>query len=1170
MRSAARRFLRPKKRRWARSLRRPLSWLRAGLLEPARWRISDWRVGRQTEAAVKPKRWRSRRPGVTVLVISAYLGAGLLVLWLARAVYVVFFRRKAWGFPVDPDSACRVTGVSCGAVTGFLTPLLSVALATAVFLFWRLGKVRRSYVKKAKQEPHSLVQTAGSLIGDELVGRDDLCVAVADNVRDREGRRPHIIMGGVGTGKTATLVELTRILAQQGAVPVPIRLRDANRRDLDFEDLASQRFQAEVYRLVLNRGEAEKVWRQLRKDDKVVVIADGLEEALIDDPDRDNLIRLGVQRAHERGLPLIIASRPHGALRASGATIMELEPLSEESALAFLLKGHEEQQDRLHWIVETAGVSAVPIYLQITRQLCDTDRLKYVARGATDVVDPRNLDQSGLRENLLATWMQAIISGHLYGELAVNKEDRKAAIEQLSALACIALQKDELEIPFADFDCSLARPAGHDNDASPPSAELCGEVRQRITRLQWQEGIDLQLAASMGSLLGLVETDKNGVRFLHSLVQAYLGSRLIGVAWQNDDFRGEITRIKASPVPSVEPGTEPLTEGLISEKLGPEVVAAEVLGTELVRTEDLGIDQGRAGGSVGRELLVSLVLRSRAENRSRLATRRVLPPSGSSVPRAQAAPGSGRDVRDDLKVAASRRQDVSGLDMYAAALEIDSVHPAPNHGEIAKDLAERWSEFRSTDQRTLEEAKLGVVRRFGESARELSRRRSDQGLTNTDICPPAYEHLFGIGFKRIAQERYSSYAVRHAIALEIGAGGVDAFRALWPDLLAKWPELLAKWDRQPPERSSTDSTEEQYKNILMAWLAPLMASTVLGNRQLDREEELQEKATENLDKWVEAVSSQDRSLSRQIALAQGFKYAANCGPRSVHASVDSRTFLIEQASELLKRSEFWFVQLTLLHALTLWKLYDNVATGDDSRARKVRAPHWRAHPRDLMEYWIGIAGTASRPRGSVSESGQGQGSTHPFVAEAARLAVRALETNQPERFIWIDESGVVSKIGSRSMAGFPLRLRRSWIPPSTGWAALDPGAQQLVADVLLLLNLAERGQRPADVERRLERANRSRLPPCITAERRWLDPTRTVGAATSSEPGTNCKSGCPFQLCPYPPKGTQSYREEFSEAFCRRQETLLGRLERKSAPWHDMLRGELRPFWSEMAKRARR
>jgi hypothetical protein len=66
--------------------------------------------------------------------------------------------------------------------------------------------------------------------------------------------------------------------------------------------------------------------------------------------------------------------------------------------------------------------------------------------------------------------------------------------------------------------------------------------------------------------------------------------------------------------------------------------------------------------------------------------------------------------------------------------------------------------------------------------------------------------------------------------------------------------------------------------------------------------------------------------------------------------------------------------------------------------------------------------------------------------------------------------------------------------------------------------------------------------------------------------------GCAFELCPYPPKGVQP-RVEMSEAFCRRQRTLLERTLRhplsREAPWQLMQPGQLSRFWAEMADRAR-
>ena len=83
-----------------------------------------------------------------------------------------------------------------------------------------------------------------------------------EDVRDHDVLRPHLLVGGVGTGKTAVLVRLTELLADHGAVPVPIRLRDAQDPDrMNFRDLASRRFQAMTEGRLLSQGEAEESWR---------------------------------------------------------------------------------------------------------------------------------------------------------------------------------------------------------------------------------------------------------------------------------------------------------------------------------------------------------------------------------------------------------------------------------------------------------------------------------------------------------------------------------------------------------------------------------------------------------------------------------------------------------------------------------------------------------------------------------------------------------------------------------------------------------------------------------------------------------------------------------------------------------------------------------------------
>ena len=353
--------------------------------------------------------------------------------------------------------------------------------------------------------------------------------------------------------------------------------------------------------------------------------------------------------------------------------------------------------------------------------------------------------------------------------------------------------------------------------------------------------------------------------------------------------------------------------------------------------------------------------------------------------------------------------------------------------------------------------------------------------------------------------------------------------------------------------------------MLRAWLAPLLAGSAV---------ERVGGAQENLRRWVRCVPAEGASgqgrfpISLEIALAQGFKHAANRRPAGRGSSA-THGYLAEQAAYMLEHARFWFSRLTLVQALCLWALPvvgPRPTRGVRRRARRPAAPartepeRRAADPAALVGHWL------SSP---VHER------EHPFVAEARKLAEYALEKGEPERYLWIDESGVVTKIGGRPPHPEARRKHNLWIPPSTGWAALHPRAQRLVADVLILLNLAERGtDRPEEREARLARAMREDLPACLAGDRRYLEAERTVGRGEMPVPGARCRPGCPFDLCPYPPKGpSQTYRVELSEAFCRRQRVLLGRWYhpwRRTARWQGALPGELRRFWRAMETRARR
>jgi NACHT domain len=1154
----------------------------------------------------RPKKWVRRRSWF--VIPSACIGGLIAIAWGLWSLYVITVIHHR---TVIEKYCTKVA--ACDAAAGFAGPILTVALATAVFFIWRAWRLKRPIVRKARDDPRGLVPTAGTIVG-RIVGRTELCLVIMRAIRDRDYRRPYLLVGGVGTGKTAVLVQLTEMLAEYRAVPVPVRLRDVET-ELNFGEVARKQFCKEVDSGTLPDGQSDKVWRQLRRDDKIVVLADGLEEAFPEgnenEKDRDNLIRRAIQQAEEQKLPLVIASRPHHPLEGTAAAIMELEPLSEEAALDYVERDSRVQDARrLDWIVETASVADAPLYLQITRQLYRKGLLEHLTtnKDRRKPLDTREVDRSALRWGLLDTWGAALADGHLRPEIPLRSEDRKDTINIVSALACVGLLNDTLEVKFDDL---IGQRAGDGHEArqgcgKPGSQPLSiygtiwGRLRQEVwpdlynserrdeppdpRRYRWL----VSLAAARADQLGIVEAYGNRVRFPHSILQAYLGCRFLDSLLQ-------------------EAGENKTLDGVLQEP-GP-----------------------------GRELLIALCLFSRAQT-SKCSTTvngdfkqdHALGPA-SPASQAVAVPGQGPGaapgtptptsccehcagmtlLTSTLLRAAEQHSDAKAFDIYAAALEIDSIQKVPLQPAIAQSICTRWQAMVTGDRRTLEEAKLGLVFRFGEALREIARRKHGQ---------PAYRKFFQIG----CQEE--SYPVRMAIAQEIGSGGDEAFTAVCrglrdplktyrkklknqlddaldrredhvADLAGKGGALGADDGRQA-DRTHRGSREEINKAqakiwrefVMRAWLAPMLAGSV--------GEACRDEAQRHLEAWLDQLKPQNSQhgkaelpLSLEIALAQGFKAAANRRERNPYTSAGSRVYLVRQAEEMLKYARYWFTHLTLIHALCLWALPDDAdismpsrhadahdGSADGKEPAKPDAAQARRGgigPAATVARWLSMAGSKCAPADQYADkSGKGQ-LQHPFVAEAGDLAALALECGIPGRFIWIDESGIVRKVGSRPASPTDYRKHNLWIPPSSGWSALDRRAQQLVADVLIMLNLTEQAGSAEPLqarEHRLENANRSGLPPCLTRDRRPLQPGRTVGSAVVASHGSTCLDGCQFELCPYPPSGAQP-RAELSEAFCRRQQSLLAhrllRPGRTTAPWQGLTPKELESFWALMAWRSR-
>ncbi|WP_234323956.1 ATP-binding protein [Streptomyces sp. NRRL S-481] len=1126
---------------------------------------------------------------VGALVVFGWIGAGVHML-VADEQTPVETLQKEPGFD---------------ALVRFFGPVLTASVAAALFLFWWYSWNKRRYLIKARKDPHRLVLTAGQ-DATQIVGREELAQVIAQRLRERNTRRPYLLVGGVGTGKTAVLVRLTELLARERAVPVPIRLRDADGgEDLNFERMAQQRFAEEAPQGILARSKIERVWQQLLADDKLVVIADGLEEALLDgslQQNRDNIIRRAIERAYEERLPVVIASRPHSPLDTTPAAIVELEPLSEEEALDFVkasVPGTDER--RVDWIVETAEVTESPVYLQIAREL----HRRGVLERDRPTDDPKRLntrsrDRSTLRLWLLDTWGRALQEGRLREDVALTPQERHDTLEVVSALACVGLLQDKLEVDFAE----LLGPDIHPNRARHARTRA-GHMWTRVrgpdrygrhggafsewhreqiwaalcSELSDEEGKRLQrgnmaqshavLARLVGNAdkLGLLEGFEKKARFPHSILQAYFGFRLLSHLEEAD-------------------ACELIEQALQPPGPGRELLVAVVL---LSRRRVPG-RPGRGGGA-----------RAGLQKGKEELTRRF--------------PVLGRAPSERLCAAARQRpEDPKTLDLYAAALEVESVEAdARRLSDIVDRVAADWPGIKG-DERSLVDAKLRLLKQLGAALRSASRK------IDTTLM---YERLFQMG---IAEP---SYSIRLAAAQEFGSGGNEAFAVIRKrvglnsdpiaeynnkirDLKAEKTKAFEAWtvrmgqarsgrapsqtlDRLQGEREELnrryekDRVELLREFVMRAWMLPMLLGSV--------DESHRGEAGERLTKWLlhldpaHTGGAPDLPLALEAALAQGFKYAANRRQRHPHTDPGRRVDLIRQAETVLQQSRCWYTQLSLLQALCLWNLPDRVGRherGGSPRARAYDDHDGSGEPLptiggssavQTVQRWLAMAGTVNAPPAAPGAKGDSpRRLLHPFVAEAGDLVALALETGQPERFLWIDEKGVADSIGSRTDHSGEYRKHNLWIPPSVGWSTLDGRAQRLVADVLVLLNLIERDGHPDEVEERMARAEQSGmpLPPCLRTNREPLRPGARFGAAAPPAPGTTCLPDCKFQLCPYPPRGVP--RGEIREPFCRQQQALLpGRLRRwfprtlrrKTPPWVSMRVHELDRFWHAMAARTR-
>jgi len=1095
-------------------------------------------------------RWVGERKWRRLLKLVGFWVAMVMLVAIAVLAVGSFVTGKQWTEVIRWISSHKKrSGFGGDVASTIVFAVAPILVGLAVFLTRPYQRVKRRYVRQAIESPIELVPTAGSIVG-EVVGRDDLCNALQSELRTRATRRPHVLVGGLGVGKTAVLVQLTRLLARRGAVPVPVRLRDVGD-EMDFLELARQRFLYSIRLWLRTSSEGDKIWRRLVYEDRVVVLADGLEEAFADDEKlgqaRNHRVRVAMKRAAAQRYALIVASRPHDALRALDAAITHLEPLSEDDALDYVRGAEKNLEDALaDPLIDVAQITDVPLYLRIAHDLNREDLLK-------DCVNAACRDRIALRCSLLNGWLDALVTRKLHEteDVALTEADRRSTLAHLAALAYVGLRHDTQQVTLEMWDrvgeaSSETDEQRNAEDQIDVKREFKRRIQTQITKIheQYDHGnaannnrpiFEMQAAMSKGFRLDLVEPIKNGVRFPHSLMQACLGAHVMGVAIEHDseNLRRALER----------PGRELLIALAMfsrrpyafasQEHASPQVEVARVMLLEAINK--LNCDAKWLDiVSAAIEIDASLG-RSRHDLHRRhlaFATRDI-------------------EIDVDFRFAQQRR----GTAMLVAPPDVGS------RDVLGAARARPWTEIGAQDDATLD-AKRNLIARVAEAARTPS--ASDGG---SDRDGDRYRYLYDICLAE------SDYGVRLAAAQEIGSAGDAAWNSLESQLLDQefygaWTDWNGRMHACRQQQKTLDSRIEadperwpefvreahlQRIHVLHAWLLPMLLSSV-------RKPKHRERLDEHLGAWIKCVGAEadgSMPLSIEAALAQGFKYAANRRPHHSHEHAESRQLLQKHARAMIYSAGFWYSRLSLLHALCLWELARAVYAGHAGHEAAGRLQD----PYALVSGWLRRQG----PAGVIEEP-------HPFVLEAADLARRALETRQPERFIWIDESGVVTKVGAKSHGREHRLGSRLWITPSAGWMTLDRRAQQLVADVLIVLNLAERDQHAEERERGLRKANIAELPRCISGDRcKPLQPAQTAGTADVPNPGQTCRAKCKVGLCPYPPRGLQPYRDELSQAFCRRQEIASQRWIRdRPGRWQHAPRSDLRTFWKEMETRARR
>jgi hypothetical protein len=414
---------------------------------------------------------------------------------------------------IDERSECQSRPFECNLVTE-VVGTLGVAAVGALFFVWKLRRIVRDFAELARNRPEALLgvemphEVAGAPLYEDffnMIARDLLREQPS---RVKEGKpgeaRPvqgKLITAGAGAGKTTAMVNLAAFLASRQVIPVPISLRSQTE-PVNLVQLARQQFSGWVDTRTPFGDQGDRVFAHLRSRGQVVILADGLDEALpgVSRSQRGLALNAAIQDALESKVAVIATWRTADLGKDLPLSRFPLPQLEERDAVKFLCQGAAAAN--LADAIAAAQLHETPFYLTIARPLVAAGRLDKWA----------GEDMFELRVELLDRYTEALCDGTVVPEADIPSDspggghERADAIDQVSALAMGMLARGRASVPLEQVEECATDPL------------LLGR----------RDVLDVHSLVDSGRSLRLFElVGQETVQFTHSVMQAYLASRVV-------------------------------------------------------------------------------------------------------------------------------------------------------------------------------------------------------------------------------------------------------------------------------------------------------------------------------------------------------------------------------------------------------------------------------------------------------------------------------------------------------------------------------------------------------------------------------------------------------------------------------------------------------------------